>query len=86
MAEVGVRAIGKFDARVRASELPSTGDPRDSRALVKEIHWIEILHSLFHYQLHSQHLPFVVVRYQLRRQHLDYRIRVLLLWIYKTKW
>lgn len=61
MAVVGVRAIGKLDARVRASELPAAGYPGDGGAFIKQVNWAEVLHSLFHYQLHSQHLPLIVV-------------------------
>lgn len=62
VAEVSLGAIIELDTRVRASELSSTWDPRDGRALIKQVHWTEILDTLFHYQPHSKNLPFVITR------------------------
>jgi hypothetical protein len=81
VAEVGVRVAGELDAGVGAGELPPAGDPVDGGPFVEEEHRGEVLHAFLHDQLHAQHLAFVVVGDQLRRQDLDHGIGVLLLWV-----
>jgi hypothetical protein len=77
VAEVDVRVAGELDARVGAGELPPAGDPVDGGPFVEEEHRGEVLHAFLNDQLHAQHLAFVVVGDQLRRQDLDHGIGVL---------
>ena len=79
VAIVSVWPVEELDARVRARELTAARDPRDGGALVEEVHRLEERLALLHHHAHKQHVPLVVVRDELRRQHLDHRVRVLLL-------
>mmetsp|Transcript_5430 Transcript_5430/g.18886 ORF Transcript_5430/g.18886 Transcript_5430/m.18886 type:complete len:398 (-) Transcript_5430:65-1258(-) len=74
-----VRAVEELDARVRARELAAARDPADGRALVVQVHGVKELDALLLDHAHAQDLALVVVRDELRGQHLEDDVAHLLL-------
>lgn len=71
LAIVGVRPIEELDAGEGAGELAAARDPRDGGALVEEEAGVEELDTLLLDEAHTQHLALLLVRNQLRGQHLQ---------------
>lgn len=83
VAVVRVWAIEELNSWVRASELAAARNPRDRGTLVEEVHGLEEGYAFLHHHAHAQYLAFVVIGDQLRGQHLDHDVGVLLLGICK---
>ena len=70
LAEVCVRAIEELDAGEGAGELAAARDPGDGGALIEEVGGLEELDALLLDEAHPQHLALLLIRDQLRWQHL----------------
>lgn len=79
VAVVSVWAVEELNPRVWASELAAARNPGDGGTLVEKIDRLEEWHALLHDHAHPQDLSFIVIGDELRWQHLDNGIGVLLL-------
>lgn len=70
LAVVGVWPVEELDAGEGAGELAAAGDPGDGGALVEEEGGLEEVDALLLDEAHAQHLALLLIRYELRRQHL----------------